>query len=287
MPEEKLKSYHDMIGYYDVFDYDMTGPKQLLIPIPFWFSHCISQSLPLIALPYSDIAINLYINPLDKLWTTNVSSDSGSNTRAILDSSCGEFNISLLTDYVYLNTDERTTMSQQEHMFLIEQIQIVSRESVASSCSTVYLDLPFRHCVKEIIWVIQRAEKYTKSKFNYDMIDTYLGDSPLKNAKLMLSGQERVTQFDSSYFQYLQPYRYHTRVPKKPIYLYSFGIKPEDIQPTGTCNFSAVENPQLILNLNNKDLEDKGNACISIHCYARNYNVLQISGGNAAILFSY
>jgi len=282
MPEEKLKAYHEMIGYHEVFDYNMTGEQELLVPIPFWFSHCISQSLPLVALPYSDITLNIHVNSLDKLSVSNVKT---SRTNRLSQQGC-EFTLSVLADYVYLNTDERVTMSQQDHMFLIEQVQMVSRESVASSCSTVYLDLPFRHCVKELVWVIKRPESLTGEQFNYDMIGEYLGESPMKNAKLMLNGQERVAQFDYSYYRFLQPFRYHSRIPKKPIFNYCFAIKPEDIQPTGTCNFSVVDTPQLILQLNNKDICDT-NTCIAVRCYARNYNVLKITGGNAAVLFSY
>ena len=82
-------------------------------------------------------------------------------------------------------------------------------------------------------------------------------------------------------FRLVQPYQHHTRIPEKHIYVYSFGLRPEEHQPSGTCNFSRIDNAQLVFDLtniatlNNVSAGDTG----QISIYATNYNVLRIMSG--------
>ena len=71
----------------------------------------------------------------------------------------------------------------------------------------------------------------------------------LNNAKIMLNGHERFAERPQSYFRLVQPYQHHTRIPNKHIYVYSFGLRPEEHQPSGTCNFSRIDNAHLNFNL--------------------------------------
>ena len=63
--------------------------------------------------------------------------------------------------------------------------------------------------------------------------------------------------------------------------VYSFALKPEEHQPSGTCNFSRIDNAQLIGD--NMNATSGGTA---LHCYAVNYNVLRIMSGMGGLAYS-
>ena len=93
---------------------------------------------------------------------------------------------------------------------------------------------------------------------------------------------DRFEKKKSNYFRLLQPLRYHTKIPSNFVYTYSFSLKPEEIQPSGSCNFSCFDNARLLLNMNNKQI--KSDYIIKI--YAVNYNVLIITKGMVGLGFS-
>ena len=65
-------------------------------------------------------------------------------------------------------------------------------------------------------------------------------------------------------------------------YLYSFSLKPEEFQPSGTCNFSRIDNATLDLVLNECVIQKD----TQLNIYATNYNVLRIEGGIAGIVYA-
>lgn len=75
------------------------------------------------------------------------------------------------------------------------------------------------------------------------------GKNPVSLAKLQLNGHDRFSERDGRYFNLVQPYQHHENVPSQGINVYSFGLKPEEHQPSGTCNFSRIDNATLQLTL--------------------------------------
>ena len=69
------------------------------------------------------------------------------------------------------------------------------------------------------------------------------------NAKILFNANDRISKKDSNYFNYVQPYKYHTNTPSPGVNVYSFAIYPEDNQPSGTCNMSRLNKIQLELAL--------------------------------------
>jgi hypothetical protein len=126
----------------------------LYIPLLFWFCRNPGLALPLIALQYHEVKINLDIRPIGEcLWavnTLNASSGTQSVTTAYQQSLVAA---SLYVDYIFLDTDERRKMAQNPHEYLIEQVQFTGDESVGSSSNKIKLN--FNHPVKELIWVVQ------------------------------------------------------------------------------------------------------------------------------------
>jgi len=115
------------------------------------------------------------------------------------------------------------------------------------------------------------------------------GQNPVVTAKLQLNGQDRFSEREGSYFSWVQPYQAHTRCPDEGINVYSFALRPEEHQPSGTCNFSRIDNATLQLVLSNATVE--GTKTAKVRVYATNYNVLRIMSGmgglsNLALLLS-
>lgn len=110
------------------------------------------------------------------------------------------------------------------------------------------------------------------------------GMNPVVTAKLQLNGQDRFSEREGSYFSWVQPYQAHTRNPDEGINVYSFALRPEEHQPSGTCNFSRIDNATLQLVLSNATVE--GTRTAKVRVYATNYNVLRIMSGMGGLAYS-
>ena len=110
------------------------------------------------------------------------------------------------------------------------------------------------------------------------------GQNPVVVAKLQLNGQDRFSEREGSYFSWVQPYQVHTRCPDEGINVYSFALRPEEHQPSGTCNFSRIDNATLQLVLSNATVE--GTRTAKVRVYATNYNVLRIMSGMGGLAYS-
>jgi hypothetical protein len=110
------------------------------------------------------------------------------------------------------------------------------------------------------------------------------GQNPVVTAKLQLNGQDRFSEREGTYFDLVQPYQHHTRNPSTGINVYSFALRPEEHQPSGTCNFSRIDNATLQLVLSNSTVE--GTKTAKVRVYATNYNVLRIMSGMGGLAYS-
>ena len=246
----------------------------LYIPFQFWFCRNPGLALPLIALQYHEVKFNISFRPVSECYVgTPASTPSISNA-------------SLYIDYVYLDTDERRQFAQVQHEYLIEQLQFTGAESYSNSA--VKSKLALNHPCKELVWVLQldanvanganRWSDYTDSASNSAAY--YIGNDPLADAKLQLNGQDRFSVRDATYFNVVQPYQHHTRVPATGIYVYSFALNPEQHQPSGTVNMSRIDNATLLLDLTT------ATSPIQLRVYAVNYNVLRIMAGMGGLAYS-
>jgi hypothetical protein len=254
--------------------------------IPFLQFHCLSTSLynkyterwgvyvPLIALQYHEIKLNLQFNPLSELLVKVAG--SGGGTVTVSGGSLGY--ASFWVDYVYLDTDERRRFAQVSHEYLIEQIQFTGSESVNPGANKLRLN--FNHPVKELVWVvIPDVNAAANDSTNYSTVVNGVQVNPLVEAKLQLNGHDRFDTQDGRYFNLVQPYQHHTNIPRSPgINVYSFALKPEEHQPSGSCNFSRIDNATLNLQL------QQGMGTGTANVYAVNYNVLRIMSGMGGLL---
>jgi len=107
------------------------------------------------------------------------------------------------------------------------------------------------------------------------------GENPVVTAKLQLNGQDRFSEREGSYFDVVQPWQHHTRAPDTGINVYSFALRPEEHQPSGSCNFSRIDNAVLQLVLSSGTVA--GTATAKVRVYAVNYNVLRVMSGMAGV----
>lgn len=117
--------------------------------------------------------------------------------------------------------------------------------------------------------------------------------NPVSSALLQLNGQDRFSVQPGSYFNYVQPWECHSSTPSDGVNVYSFGLNPEDHQPSGTCNMSRIDNAQLNLNFGNSDPAGAAlfqaeylTADSKIAIYATNYNVLRVMSGMGGLAYS-
>jgi hypothetical protein len=119
-------------------------------------------------------------------------------------------------------------------------------------------------------------------------------NNPVINAKLQLNGHDRFQARDGNYFNYVQPAQHFSNTPADGINVYSFALRAEDHQPTGTCNFSRIDNATLQVDcgMNNaanstyvsRFIGSSSNSVVNI--YTQNYNVLRVMSGMAGTAYS-
>jgi hypothetical protein len=265
----------NMVGGHDVFTAStQNGPLELYVPLYFWFCRDIGSSLPLVALQNQEVRIWVQFRSFDLLWISN----DKETAEGVVGKNLEFTEVTLLTDYIFLDKEERRFFAQNEHMYLIEQTQITN-ESIDISKQENIIYMPFNHPVKELYWVIQgKRVSQANQWFNFsdDLSDEPV--APIKSAVIRFEGTERFQQEDEKYFRVVVPWQRHTSTPDGFIYVYSFATKPEILQPTGTANFSRIDNATLHIETNNI-----GHSQITV--YATNYNIFRIISGISGLLF--
>ena len=255
-----------------------------IVPLQFWFCRNPGLALPLIALQYHEVKLITEFEA--RAESVDATGSNGSLS-----------GVTLYADYIYLDTDERRRFAQVSHEYLIEQLQY-QKEGAASS-----FKLNFNHPVKELIWAGERVSSTGTAHNNVQASisnpvpislnsspGSKIHDDPLASAttcKLVLNGHDRFSARHQAYFTRCQPWTYHSNpgggVQSDAISVYSFALKPEEHQPSGTCNFSRIDTAKL---------EFSAKVCGStadttgLHIYAVNYNVLRIMSGMGGLAYS-
>ena len=192
--------------------------------------------------------------------------------------------IRIYCDYIYLDTAERKHFAQIKQEILIEQVQYNGVDDYTKGTEALKVTLDFNHPCKELIWInqINNTEKFNQLNNFSDRIDAGANDldNSIKKAILHLNGTERFGERTADYFRLLIPYQRHTRTPGKHIYVYSFSLNPEQNQPSGTCNFSRIDNSELHLSLKSTLSSSR------VRVYATNYNILRIINGMGGLAYS-
>jgi hypothetical protein len=182
-------------------------PSVMYIPLQFWFCRNPGLALPLIALQYHEVRINITLSPSTDL----VSRGSFSSVSAAAAALPQLKDMSLYIDYIYLDVDERRRFAQQSHEYLIDQLQFGLQQTL--STANARIDLTLNHPVKELIWVFQDARKTdcgstTTATAGYTQPFSY--DDIADRCRLQINGQDRFDERYGDYFWKVQPYQHHS-----------------------------------------------------------------------------
>jgi hypothetical protein len=301
-PYDKQNGFYNMIGKMNGYsEPNIFGPRKLYIPLRFWFCKNPGLALPLIALQYHPIRINLTLRPLNQLFYSSALATSLCNTLEIKPASITD--MMLWGDYIYLDVEERRRFVSSAHEYLIEQVQYTAPLAIASGATSATLRIEFNHPLKELFWYIQREDMTRFHEyFNYSSLGIYeqgTRQDILQDTVLQLDGFDRFQLRDAGYFRLVQPWQFHTVIPNNfYTYSYSFALQPESFQPCGSLNASRMDSIVLQVNLVPEvvtriaNLDSSGNTTkqcpSSFHArvYAINHNVLRIADGFGGVLFT-
>ena len=262
------------------------------IPFYFWFCRNPGLALPLIALQYHEVKVKVTFEDIVNLGGTALGASTfyeNTGTLSVANNIISsETKFALWCDYIYLDTDERRRFAQVSHEYLIEQLQYSSL-----SGKNKY-ELQLNHPVKELIWSGKRGNRVIDADQDdpYEMFERN-NISGAGKFQLKLNGHDRFTARDYKYFTRTQVWEHHTGYGSLPnaaeaswaadavrkgndtIAVYSFALKPEEHQPSGTCNFSRIDNAELTMT-----------TATDLNLYAVNYNVLRIMSGMGGLAYS-
>ena len=277
IPEGIKRGYKEMVAKNNFYtNFSQPGPLKLYVPLLFWFCNTIGNSLPLIALQFHDVSICVKFRNLNDCLFNGINNNFKNKLHF---KKCV-----LFADYIFLDNIERKKFAQSQHEYLIEQIQYNTHN--ISKSSTMNIDLHFNLPVKEMIWFIRNCSvdqnndwsNYSNTSHNLKSLTE--NKEMLEEAVIYINGQERFYPRSSKYFRLVQPLNHHTNIPENFIYFYSFSIFPEKNQPSGSINFSRIDNSKLSLKLVD-NISDS-----NIYIYAINYNILIIKSGMGGLKFS-
>ena len=309
-------------------DPDLINPAETInsthvyVPLKFWFCNSLNKSLPLIALQYHDVEIEIKIRDWDSCYHVLKKETSGGGgyvhyqelnkmTEQSLEG------VRLDCNYIYLDTEERKRFAQSNHKYMITQTQTL--KCGVSQGKTV--DLNFNHPVKDIFYYFQNNTiKNLPEPFNFsfkseypnkNVFDKYITTDGktfsdynnsskkhfLDEARILINGHQRVEWKDYKYYYYLQNYENYRTKCEHYAYTYAFSSQPKVGVPMGSLNFSRVDNAQLQFSLNEdskthnkiylaadkQNVLDDNNHTIVVH--AINYNYLIISNGMAGLAY--
>jgi hypothetical protein len=279
-----------MMGEQDGFPtLNIQGPHTVYIPLRFWFNKNPGLYLPLLALQYHQVRINVTLAPLNKLWYR-----IGLPNPAWQIAPASIVNMQLWGDFVFLDVEERRRFVNTPIEYLIEQVQYTNPFPITGAATSATIKLDFNHPCREFIWVFHRNAILAQNEyFNWSSLSSSdTGAVPtdlMVDAVIQLDGQDRFEKRVASYFRLIQPYQRHTTVPINSfIYNYSFALRPEDLQPSGSLNASRIYNIVLQITPNNSvgvyPTESRGDMTCTV--YTHNHNVLRILDGFGGLLFS-
>jgi len=287
-----------LIGKYDesgLINLEEKHSTKYCVPLKFYFNKNSGLGLPIFLLDENNVRLELKLNSLESLLKFDKT-----GTTTITSRSISEFNF--YTTYIFLEKEEECKIKNNLPVeYLIETIDIVDNLN-QNQLNNIVVNNP----VKELIWVFRHNNRLlTGSKtndplhtnnitlterndiFNYSnnniKTTNFKNYDTFTNLEILIGNNIRVNKQDAYYFRNIQPYTYHSNIPgginqneqKKYIYSYSFSLEPESYQPTGTYNFTKL-NEKLKMNFTGHDLTN-----FTFTMFLCKYEYLTINNGKA------
>lgn len=250
-----------------------TADNYYSITIPFYFNKHPELALPLLALKYSDVKVNIELREFQECVTYD-----GATAPTAVNMTYGI----VYGEYVYL--DPRILpeyLNAPGFIYLIRQVNLNNNApqviaATGTSVRNIKQQLAFNNPVSELVWVLVESLSLTNNDwFNYSKrSDT---TNQITEAGILADGQDLVSFRTEDYFRLTLPIQYHTHGQSKHIYINSFALHPEDLNPSGSINFSRYDSVELQLRIKESNLET------NLYVFAINYNLLVVKNGMAGL----
>jgi hypothetical protein len=325
-PAAKREGLQKMVGGYDVTEVPLglttngLVAQTLYVPLVFWFNTHPGLALPLIALQYHEVKLYIQTESLSNCCVL-LSTGGGSAFSHVLDiawsppgltlnpttSTNGTVqlnNMSVWADYYYLDSEERRRFAQLSHEYLIKQVQQITTTATYNAGGSGSIDYrTFNHPVSFNVWGFRKTQDGSGPDWtnftNSPPFLQFLGLTIVNQHKLVLNGNDRYNDKNADYYNLVQPYNHFTAIPPTGILTYSYALQPVEHQPSGTLNFSRIDNAankfsvistlgQLNGLLSNTSSAHWSSATTPYEgvVYGVNYNVLRIMSGMGGLAYS-
>ena len=263
----------------------------MYIPLKFWYMLYRDYSLPLIAIQYHEVKLNFKLRPQADLIVVSAQDPSNPNGPAIIvpiNSLASEYRPSggtindafLLHEYVYLDNRERYLFASHDQTYLMHEVQFTGSDQKGETRDFHQYILRFNHPIKMFAVLIQRDEVVEgetgngrKEYFNYSALDVPGGADPLVRMTLSLNAQNIMKPRGPHWWRIIEARYSYNKVPTRYIYPMSFALKPFDKNPSGSINFSRIDERTLLMDT----LTGMGSGLTRV--YAWSINKIKISGG--------
>jgi len=274
------KRLHEMIGKRYTraqLVADSSRDRRLYVPLPCWFTQTSGNALPLVSLQFHGVQVSVCFEELRRCVQVSSCDTTVIKTRDCSPLSNNDLAARLDTVYVYLDIEERDRFATGSFEQLISQVQ--NYVITTKSCQ-VRMNLNFNHPIIEMIWAVRRkCQENCNNHFNYA---GKWGRDPVKYVHLRLNNLARFSGREGRYFRLVQPWQFHTNIPDSFTYCFSFALHPEDAQPSGSANFSRIDNVEFVLDLQDALSEEE----VTVLVFARNWNVYRFREGLGGVAFS-
>jgi hypothetical protein len=280
----------DFINHTDLVSWSRSN-QELIIPLKFWYMLFRDYSLPMISIQYHEVKLNFKLRAQSDLIVVNAV-DAGNPTGPAIVVTINSLasnkrptgglitDAFLLQEYIYLDNRERYLFASSDQMYLINELQYSGAEIKQDGRDAYNLPLRFNHPCKCFFVVIQRDEVVQgesgngrKEYFNYSASDAVGGADPIVNMTIALNSLNVMKPRAPKWFRIIEARDAFNKVPDRFIYPFPIAFKPFCIEPSGSTNFSRIDERTLILNT----LPNMGAGQIRI--YAWSNNKIKISGG--------
>ena len=244
------------------------------VPLNFWFTRNPSLALPLYKIQNQEIKVDINVNDIEKLyqvWCDKLKLYMSPKFYNIIYKSTININSFIRSDsyiqcfldinYIFLDSTYRQSSLRTEGIvkYVVDYVkrQTYPALNITSYGDNYTLTSSYNH-IKEIIWVLRRTDipdkfnihdNYTASH-QYNETMGLLESAQIKWADTIIREDQK-----AYYYNNIQPYQYHTNIPRTGIYCYSFSLFPEKIISAGSFN-NQMTTTSLYLNINNRGNND-------------------------------
>jgi hypothetical protein len=253
---------------------DSAMDRVLYTPLPFYWTRSSGNALPLASLNFTSASVQIEFAELQKCIVR-----ANANTKVVKCSdgaaiTSDDLNAVLETTQVYLDQFERDRFASSNFDVLITQVQqLVTQVNQDEQ----YIQVRFNHAVIELIWAVRRAcNDSSNNWFDYRGVS---GMDPIYSVSMDMNGTPRFPEIEGQWFRLVQPYQFHSTIPDQCIYCYSFALAPQEINPSGSTNFSRFETVGMKFKFQNGLVTYGSKATLIM--FARSFNIVKHREGVA------